>query len=65
MAILSAVMRVALLLLLTAGLVSGCGQRGALYLRDNPPPDARPPKAAAGKAVPSPQQGSDDTEKKP
>lgn len=58
-------MRVALLLLLTAGLVSGCGQRGALYLRDNPPPGVKPPKATAGKAVPSPQQGNDETGKKP
>lgn len=25
-------------------LAAGCGQRGELYLRDNPPPGVKPPK---------------------
>jgi predicted small lipoprotein YifL len=32
----------------------GCGQKGPLYLRDNPPPGVKPAKPAAVKPVPYP-----------
>jgi predicted small lipoprotein YifL len=34
---------------------SGCGQKGALYLRDNPPPGVKPAKPAPVKPVPYPE----------
>ncbi len=40
----------------------GCGQKGALYLRDNPPPGVKPPGAREYKPVPYPKdepQGSE------
>ena len=43
------------LLVLTAlALAAGCGQKGPLYLRDNPPPGVKPVKPAAPKPVPYP-----------
>jgi predicted small lipoprotein YifL len=33
---------------------AGCGQKGPLYLRDNPPPGLKPPKPAPAKPVPYP-----------
>ena len=39
---------------------AGCGQKGPLYLRDNPPPGLEPAKPAPPKPVPYP----DDVEKK-
>ena len=39
---------------------AGCGQKGPLYLRDKPPPGLEPPKPAAPKPVPYPE----DLEKK-
>jgi len=39
---------------------AGCGQKGPLYLRGNPPPGVKPPKPAPTKPVPYP----DDVEKK-
>lgn len=38
---------------------AGCGQKGPLYLRDNPPPGVKPPKPVPAKPVPYP----DDAEK--
>ena len=38
---------------------AGCGQKGPLYLRENPPPGVKPAKPAAVKPVPYP-----DTEQK-
>jgi predicted small lipoprotein YifL len=35
---------------------SGCGQKGPLYLRDNPPPGVKPAKPAAPKPVPYPEE---------
>ena len=35
---------------------AGCGQKGPLYLRDNPPPGAKPAKPPAAKPVPYPDQ---------
>jgi hypothetical protein len=50
---------------LAAGLLllaSACGQRGALYLRDNPPAGVKPPKSEAYKPVPYPKDPeADDT----
>ena len=54
-------MRRALLSLLLAGLAFGCGQKGELYLRDNPPPGVKPPKPEAHKPVPYPQPAGEDT----
>ena len=42
--------------LLASGLVSGCGQKGPLYLSDNPPPGVKPAKPPAPKPVPYPAQ---------
>jgi len=61
MIILSVPMRAALLFLLLAGLAFGCGQRGELYLRANPPPGVKPPKTDAHKPVPYPQPVGEDT----
>lgn len=33
---------------------AGCGQKGPLYLRDNPPPGLKPAKPPAPKPVPYP-----------
>ena len=46
----------ALLLLLAAG----CGQKGSLYLRDNPPPGVKPPKPEAYKPLPYPKEAGED-----
>jgi predicted small lipoprotein YifL len=35
-------------------LLGACGQKGPLYLRDNPPAGLKPPKPAAAKPVPYP-----------
>lgn len=35
---------------------SGCGQRGDLYLRDNPPPGVKGEKPPAYKPVPYPKE---------
>jgi predicted small lipoprotein YifL len=39
--------------------LAGCGQRGPLYLTDNPPPGFKPPKAETYKPVPYPK-GADE-----
>lgn len=41
------------LALVVAG--TGCGQRGPLFLRENPPPGYKPPKTDTYKPVPYPQ----------
>ena len=38
---------------------AGCGQKGALYLRDDPPPGVKPEKSERAKPVPYPR---DETE---
>ena len=43
-----------LALVLPLGLLAGCGQKGALYPRDNPPAGVKIPKPAAAKPVPYP-----------
>ncbi len=35
--------------------VAACGQKGALYYRDNPPPGVKPPKTDTYKPVPYPK----------
>lgn len=42
-------------------LAAACGQRGALYLRDQPPPGVKPPPAEAYRPVPYPP-GTERTE---
>lgn len=45
-------------LLIAAAIVlaaSGCGQKGALYLRDAPPPGVKPAKPEGYKPVPYPK----------
>jgi predicted small lipoprotein YifL len=47
--------------------LAGCGQRGDLYFRDNPPPGVKPRKAEPYKPVPYPadtERGSGASEKK-
>ena len=61
MIILSVPMRAALVFTLMAGLAFGCGQRGELYLRDNPPPGVKPPKPEGYKPVPYPQPAGEET----
>lgn len=48
-------MRPVLLGLAVMLLAAGCGQRGPLYLRDNPPPGVKPAKPEAYKPVPYPE----------
>ena len=49
-----------LLLGVAITLLVGCGQKGPLYLRDNPPPGIKPAKPAPVKPIPYPR--GDDTE---
>jgi predicted small lipoprotein YifL len=59
-------MRLSLLLAALALAAAGCGQRGPLYLRDNPPPGVKPPKPEAYKPAPYPREPADESpEKKP
>ena len=54
------------LLLITAALAlaaAACGQRGPLYLRDNPPPGVKPEKRDTYKPVPYPPQTPDEEAK--
>jgi len=53
-------MRAALVAALLVLLAVGCGQRGALYLRESPPPGVRPPKPEPYKPVPYPADTSDE-----
>jgi predicted small lipoprotein YifL len=39
--------------------VSACGQKGPLYLRDNPPPGVKPPQPAPYEPVPYPTEPRD------
>ena len=41
-------------------LAAGCGQKGPLYLRDNPPPWVKPAKAEAYKPLPYPKEAGED-----
>jgi predicted small lipoprotein YifL len=61
-------MRSAFLLAVIAALavLAGCGQRGDLYFRDNPPPGVKPRKPEPYKPVPYPadSERSSDASKK-
>lgn len=41
----------------------GCGQKGALYLRDAPPPGVKPPGVQNYKPVPYPKDAPKDAQK--
>jgi predicted small lipoprotein YifL len=56
-------MRLAFAAALAIALAAGCGQKGPLYLRDNPPPGVKPPKPEPYKPVPYPQEPEDGTKK--
>lgn len=47
--------------LMIAGAIAlpGCGQKGPLYLRDNPPPGVKPPRPAPYEPVPYPESTRD------
>jgi predicted small lipoprotein YifL len=45
-------------------LAAACGQRGPLYLRDEPPPGVTPPKAESYQPVPYPADTERNSEKK-
>jgi len=49
-------MRFLLIIGVAIVLTAGCGQKGALYLRDKPPPGVKPPKPPAAKPVPYPEE---------
>lgn len=53
-------MRRTIFVLLVLMLAAGCGTKGALYLRDNPPPGVKPPKPEAYRPVPYPKEGDED-----
>ena len=50
----------ALAAILSIALLAACGQKGGLYLRDNPPAGVKVPKPATPKPVPYPADTSDD-----
>jgi len=53
-------MRPVFLAVLFLLLAAGCGQKGPLYLRDNPPPGVKPPKPEAYQPLPYPQEAGED-----
>jgi predicted small lipoprotein YifL len=55
-------MRAAPIIVLLSLLAAGCGQKGPLYLRDNPPPGVRPPKPEAYKPLPYPKEAGEDAD---
>lgn len=57
-------MRIIALIVATALLATGCGQRGPLYLRGSPPPGVQPPSPPAYKPVPYPADADRDADKK-
>jgi predicted small lipoprotein YifL len=48
-------MRILAVWVVLALAATGCGQKGPLYLRDNPPPGVKPAKPPAVKPVPYPE----------
>ena len=53
-------MRAAILVLSLLMLAAGCGQKGALYFRDNPPPGVKPPRPESYKPLPYPKDAAED-----
>ena len=45
-------------LILALLLAAGCGQKGVLYLRDNPPAGMKPPKPEPYKPTPYPKESA-------
>ena len=56
-------MRIFLLGVALALAAAGCGQRGPLYLRDNPPPGVKPEKPERAKPVPYPREETETEQK--
>jgi len=55
-------MRFGFMMAIFLALAAGCGQKGSLYLRDNPPHGVRPAKAEPYKPVPYHNEPRDDSE---
>jgi len=53
-------MRLAIFAVLLVLIAAGCGQKGALYLRDNPPPGVKPPRPEPYKPLPYPKETGGD-----
>ena len=53
-------MRSALLLVLLAAAVAGCGQKGPLYFRESPPAGVKPPRPEPYQPVPYPKEAGED-----
>jgi predicted small lipoprotein YifL len=62
MRLLLAVTRLLLLVAAMALAASACGQRGPLYLRDNPPAGVKPEKRDTYKPVPYPRQAPEENQ---
>jgi predicted small lipoprotein YifL len=45
-------------------LAAACGQKGSLYLRDDPPPGVKPPRPQPSQPVPYPKDPSERTDEK-
>jgi len=54
-------MRSAILAVLVALLTGSCGQKGALYLRDTPPPGVKAPLPEPYKPLPYPKEPAKDS----
>lgn len=57
-------MRALAVILAVLVLAAGCGQKGPLYLRDEPPPGVKPKKSDTYKPEPYPAESDEATEKK-
>jgi predicted small lipoprotein YifL len=57
-------MRLATIIAALALSVAACGQRGPLYLRDNPPPGVKPEKRDTYKPVPYPREAEPEADEK-
>jgi len=53
-------MRPAIFAVLLLLIAAGCGQKGALYLRDNPPPGVKAPRPEPYKPLPYPKETGGD-----
>lgn len=58
-------MRFLLLAALFAVGAAGCGQKGPLYFRDNPPPGIKPPRTDTYEPVPYPKEEPKDAPQRP
>ena len=58
-------MRRLFLCLVLCLVASACGQKGPLYLSDNPPPGVKPPASKAYKPVPYPDGGAAEAQRAP